>query len=131
MFEIFPFEFSLDATQVAGTSLWSLACYWALSPVNDWFMLRLQQWFNFAERSLYFSQEEFDRTKVGRESQNAFYASMLSIVPFFVMGGLLNYAIEHTLGASWPISLGVIGCMTGGIYELGRYQQEDQENDEP
>jgi hypothetical protein len=128
MFEIFPFEFALDATQVAGTSLWSLACYWAFSPLNDWFMLRLQQWFNFAERSLYFSQEEFDRTKVGRESQNAFAASMFSIVPFFILGGLLNYAIEQTLGSSWPVSLGVIGCMAGGIYELGRYQQTENDN---
>ncbi len=130
MFEIFPFEFSLNAAQVAGTSLWSLACYWAFSPLNDWFMWRLQQWFNFAERSLYLSQEEFDRTKVGRESQNAFYASMLSIIPFFFMGSLLNYAIEQTLGASWPISLGVIGCMVGGIYELGRQQQLEEEEEE-
>jgi hypothetical protein len=130
MFEIFPFEFALDATQVAGTSLWSLACYWFLSPLNDWLILRLQQWFNFAERSLYFTQEEFDRTKAGRESQNAFAASMFSIVPFFIMGSLLNYAVEQTLGSSWPVSLGVIGCMVGGIYELGRYQQtEDDDND--
>jgi hypothetical protein len=51
-------------------------------------------------------------------------------VPFFVMGGLLNYAVEQTLGSSWPVSLGVIGCMVGGIYELGRYQQtEDDDND--
>jgi hypothetical protein len=49
---------------------------------------------------------------------------MLSILPFFILGGVLNYAIEHTLGASWPISLGIIGCMVSGIYELGRYQQE-------
>jgi hypothetical protein len=130
MFDIFPFEFALNATQLAGTSLWSLACYWSLSPLNDWLMLRLQQWFNFAERSLYFTQEEFDRTKVGRESQNAFAASMFSILPFLVMGGLLNYAIERTLGASWPVSLGVIGCMVGGIYELGRYQQSDDDDNE-
>jgi hypothetical protein len=130
MFEIFPFEFTLDATQVAGTALWSVACYWTFSPVNDWFMVRLQQWFNFAERSMYLSQEEFDRTKVGRESQNAFLASMLSIVPFLLVGGLLNYAIEQTLGSSWPVSTGVIGCIAGGVYELGRYQQVEEEEED-
>jgi hypothetical protein len=125
MFEIFPFEFSLQPYQIAGTALWSLAGYWALAPVKDWIVLRLQQWFNFAERSLYLSQEEFDRTKVGRESQNAFYASMFSIIPFLIGGGVLHYWVDATLGDGWSLSCGILGCMVGGIYELGRQQVED------
>lgn len=125
MFDLFPFEFSLQADAVAGTALWSLAGYWALSPLKDWIVLRLQQWFNFAERSLYLSQAEFDRTKVGRESQNAFFASMFSIVPFLVGGGLLHYWVDHSLGEGWSISCGMLGSIVGGIYELGRRQAED------
>jgi hypothetical protein len=122
MFEIFPFTFVIHPQQIAGTALWSVACYWTFSPLNDWFMWRLQQWFNFAERSLYTSEKEFERTRVGRESQNAFFASMVSIVPFLFIGGVLHYLIEVSLGASWPISLGIMGCVLGGIYELGRQQ---------
>jgi hypothetical protein len=122
MLEIFPFQFEITPTQIAGTALWSLACYWAFSPVNDWILLGLQRWFNFAERSLYLSQEEFDRTRVGRESQNAFFASMLGIVPFLVVGGMLHYGVDRTLEDSWSLSLGIISCIGGGIYELGRRQ---------
>ncbi len=125
MFEIFPFTFTIHPHQVAGTALWSVACYWAFSPVNDWLMWRLQQWFNFAERSLYTSEKEFERTRVGRESQNAFFASMLSIVPFLLIGGGIHYLVEISLGTSWPISLGMMGCVLGGIYELGRQQSAE------
>lgn len=125
LFEIFPFEFVIRPAQVAGTVLWSIALYWIFSPLNDWFMLRLQQWFNFAERFLYTSVQEFERTRVGRESQNAFLASMLSTIPFLIVGGLLHYLVEVSLGNSWPISLGLMACMLGGIYELGRRQSAE------
>jgi hypothetical protein len=125
MIEIFPFTFEIHASQIAGTALWSVACYWIFSSLNDWFMWRLQQWFNFAERSLYTSEQEFERTRVGRESQNAFFASMLSIVPFLVMGGLLHYLVEISLGSSWPLSLGMMSCVLGGLYELGRQQSAE------
>jgi hypothetical protein len=125
MIEIFPFSFEIHPGQIAGTALWSLACYWSFSPLNDWFMLRLQQWFNFAERSLYTSEKEFERTRVGRESQNAFFASMLSIIPFLAIGGLCHYLVEISLGSSWPISLGMMGCVLGGLYELGRQQSAE------
>ena len=72
--EIFPFRLTLDAVAIAGASLWSLALYWGFSPVSEWVMEQLNRWFNFAERSLYTSEEEFERTRRARESQNAFYA---------------------------------------------------------
>ncbi len=121
--EIFPFRFALDATAIAGASLWSLALYLGLSSVSEWVMQQLNRWFNFAERSLYTSSEEFERTRSARESQNAFYASIFSIVPFLVIGGLCNYGVEHSLGRSWALSLGVLACVACGVYELGRRSQ--------
>lgn len=118
--EIFSLRFALDATVLAGASLWSLALYLGFSPVSEWVMQQLNRWFNFAERSLYTSSEEFERTRSARESQNAFYASIFSIVPFLVIGGLCNYAVEISLGRSWAISMGVMACMGCGVYELGR-----------
>ena len=78
--EMLPFRFDLNATAIAGASLWSLALYLSFPGVGEWLMHQLQRWFNFAERSLYTSEAEFERTRKGRESQNAFYASVLSIV---------------------------------------------------
>lgn len=118
--EIFPFKFALDATVIAGVSLWSLALYLGFSPVSEWVIEQLNRWFNFAERSLYTSSEEFDRTRQGREAQNAFYASLFSIVPFLLVGALCNYGVEIGLGRSWAISMGIIACIGSGVYELGR-----------
>ena len=118
--EMLPFKFDLSATAIAGASLWSLALYLGLPAQGEWLMLQLQRWFNFAERSLYTSESEFERTRKGRESQNAFYASLFSIVPFLIIGGLCNYGIELSLGQSWAISVGMLACVGCGVYELGR-----------
>jgi hypothetical protein len=122
MSELFPFPFklALDATAIAGTGLWALALYLGFFPVADWVSEQLYRWFNFAERSLYTSQEEFERTKKGRESQNAFFAYLFSIVPFLIVGGLCNWGIELGLGRSWAVSVGMLVCVGCGIYELGR-----------
>ena len=118
--EMLPFRFDLNATAIAGASLWSLALYLSFPAVGEWLMHQLQRWFNFAERSLYTSEAEFERTRKGRESQNAFYASVFSIVPFLIIGGLCNYGIELGLGSSWAISVGILACVGCGVYELGR-----------
>jgi hypothetical protein len=115
-----PFMFQLDATEIAGAGLWSLALYLGFSPIGDWVTQQLNRWFNFAERSLYTSEQEFERTRPARESQNAFYASILSIFPFLGVGTLCNIGVELGLGQSWAISMGILACMGCGIYELGR-----------
>ena len=120
MAELFPFTLALDATAIAGAGLWSLALYLGFSPVGEWVTEQLNRWFNFAERSLYTSQSEFERTRKGRESQNAFFASVFSVVPFLGIGGLCNYGVELSLGRSWAISMGMLACVACGIYELGR-----------
>jgi hypothetical protein len=118
--EIFPFRFEIDTIAIAGTSVWSLALYVAFSSVSAWVIEQLNRWFNFAERSLYTSQTEFEKTRKARESQNAFYASLFSIVPFLIVGALCNWGVEISLGRSWAISVGILACIGSGIYELGR-----------
>lgn len=118
--EMFPFSFDLDTVAIAGASLWSLALYLGFSPVSRWIIEQLNRWFNFAERSLYTSKSEFEKTRQARESQNAFYASVFSIIPFLVIGALCNWGVEISLGRSWAISMGILACMGCGIYELGR-----------
>ena len=118
--EIFPFHFAVDTTALAGASLWSLALYLGLSRLSEWVTEQLNRWFNFADRALYTSEKEFERSKRARESQNALYASVLSIVPFLAMGGVCNWGVQFTLGTSWAISVGIIACIICGVYELGR-----------
>ncbi|AOW99529.1 hypothetical protein BJP34_08745 [Moorena producens PAL-8-15-08-1] len=118
--EFLPFRFEVDTTAIAGASLWSLALYLSLSSFRQWIMEQLNRWFNFAEGFFYISAQEFERTRKVRESQNAFYASVVSIVPFLVIGAVCNYLVEISLGHSWAISIGIIACMSCGVYELGR-----------
>ena len=125
--QLFPFSLELNPTTLAGVSLWALAIYLGFSPVRDWVMEQLNRWMNFAERALYTSAEEFERTKSARESQNSFYASLLSIVPFLLVGGLCNWCVEISLGKSWAISMGILACISCGVYELGRQDGRSQE----
>ncbi len=118
--DLLPFSFHLSSATFAGTCLWSLAFYLGLTSLKNLIIEGLNRWFNFAERSLYTSQAEFERTRKARESQNAFYASVFSIFPFFVMGGLCNWGVEWGLGNSWAISMGMMACLISGVYELGR-----------
>ncbi|MCP6762655.1 MAG: hypothetical protein NHB32_28745 [Fischerella sp. CENA71] len=122
--EMFPFSFDLDTVAIAGASLWSLALYLGFSPVSRWIIEQLNRWFNFAERSLYTSKSEFEKTRQARESQNAFYASVFSIIPFLVIGALCNWGVELSLGSSWSISMGILACIGCGVYELGRRDGE-------
>ncbi|AFY77734.1 MAG: hypothetical protein IGR93_14885 [Hydrococcus sp. C42_A2020_068] len=115
-----PFSLKLDPIAIAGSCLWSLALYLGLSSAREWIIEKLDRWFNFAERSLYTSVEEFEKTRRARESQNAFYASLFSIVPFLTLGGLCNWGVEIGLGRSWAVSVGILACIAGGVYELGR-----------
>ncbi|OWY67563.1 hypothetical protein B7486_30670 [cyanobacterium TDX16] len=124
--EMLPFTLNLDATAIAGASLWSLALYLAFSGIGDWIIHQLQRWLNFAERSLYINPAEFEKTRIARESQNAFYASLFSIVPFLIFGSLCNYGIELSLGRSWAISMGILACVSCGVYELGRRDGREQ-----
>lgn len=118
--EILPFQIELNTVTISGACLWALALYLGLSSWKEWITEQLARWFNFAERSLYTSVEEFEETRPAREAQNSFYASIFSIIPFLVAGILLNWGVEVSLGSSWAISTGIMACMGCGVYELGR-----------
>lgn len=122
--EFLPFQFHLNTAAIAGACLWSLALYLGFASVREWVTEGLNRWFNFAERSLYTSAQEFERTRAARESQNAFYASLFSIVPFLGAGALCNWGVEAGLGRSWAVSVGMLACVVCGLYELGRRQGE-------
>ncbi len=123
--EILPFRFDLDTVAIAGATLWSLALYLGFSPLSEWITQQLNRWFNFAEQFMYTSRTEFEKTRQARESQNAFYASVFSIIPFLIIGALCNWAIEISLGGNWAISTGILACMGCGVYELGRRDGEN------
>jgi hypothetical protein len=123
--DIFPFSFDFDTVAIAATSLWSLALYLGFSPLSARIMELLTRWFNFAEQSLYTSKAEFERTRKARESQNAFYASIFSIIPFFIAGALCNWGVEVGLDKSWSLSMGILACIGCGVYELGRRDGEN------
>ena len=125
MFDILPFRFELDTVAIAGACLWALALYLSFSQTRQWVTTQLNRWFNFAERSLYTSESEFEKTRKARESQNSFYASLFSIFPFLIFGSLSNWLVDISLGNSWGISMGILTCIGAGVYELGRRQGEE------
>lgn len=119
LFDLFPFSFSIRAISIAGASLWSLALYLNLNrTVVSWVQKALLRWFNFAERSLYLDPKEFEDTRPVRESVNAFYASVMSIVPFLVLG-CGGYALAgNSLGSRWAVLVGMMGCVIGFLQEV-------------
>lgn len=84
----------------AGMALWCLGLMWGFSPLHR----QLQEGW---ERQL-----PFDPTGA--------LASLLSLAPF-LLGSILVVALtELSLGKSWGVSCGLIACVGGGLYELGR-----------
>ena len=69
------FALNIDPTAIAGACLWSLALYLGFSPVGETLIEQIDRWLNFADRSLYTSTQEFDRTRKARESQNALHGN--------------------------------------------------------
>jgi hypothetical protein len=124
---LLPFSLAVSPTMLAGIGLWTLALYLGFSPVSDRLIEQFDLWINSVERSLYASAEEFEQTKPDRESLNAYYASLLSVVPFLLAGALCNWGVEVSLGGSWAVSMGVLACMGCGVYELGRQAGRSEE----
>ncbi|MEO1005923.1 MAG: hypothetical protein AAFW67_08755, partial [Cyanobacteria bacterium J06638_38] len=96
-----------------------------------WISTQLERWFNFAEGLLYTSAEEFEETRPARESQNAFYASVFSIVPFLIAGAIVNWITDISFGgSSWSIALGLMSCAIGGLFALANQDYEDAEDED-
>lgn len=122
--DLISFPQALPANSIAGLMLWALALYLAATPIVDGMTQQLEGWFDRAERilhqALHPDRQAFEKTKAVRESINSFYASLCSIVPFLMLGGICNYGVELGLGQNWSVSTGVLACICCGIYELGR-----------
>ncbi|HSM82728.1 MAG TPA: hypothetical protein VLS96_13640 [Nodosilinea sp.] len=96
---------AVDTATVAGTALWAIALYWAFSPLAERLISSLEGW-------------------LGQDSPAA---SLLSVVPFLLVGGLAYWGLTLSLGGSWAVSLGVIAAIGCGVYELGRRDGEAAE----
>ena len=126
--DIVPFSFDLDTVDIASSCIWSLALYIGLDSTKEWISSQLMRWFNFAEGWLYTSVEEFEETRPARESQNAFYASVLSIVPFLIAGVVANWVINISFGgSSWAIALGIMTCTICGLLSLANRDYDEVE----
>lgn len=122
--DLLPFSVHVNPMTISGVGLWATALYLGFFPFSERLIEQLSHWMNTAERSLYFSAEEFEKTRSGRESQNAFWASIFSILPFLLLGGLCYGGLAIGLSPSWAISAGLIACIGSGVYELGRRDGE-------
>ncbi|PSR12183.1 hypothetical protein C8255_26945 [filamentous cyanobacterium CCP3] len=100
-----PLPVTFDTATVAGTALWAIALYWGFSPLSDRLISTL-------EESL---------------GTNSPAASLVSVVPFLAVGGLVHYGLTLSLGGSWAVSLGVISAIGCGVYELGRRDGQSSE----
>ncbi|MGB5632799.1 MAG: hypothetical protein WBM44_20975 [Waterburya sp.] len=128
---IIPFAFEIDSVSLAGSCIWSLALYIGLDSSRTWISYQLERWFNFAEGCLYTSTEEFEETRPAREAQNAFYASVLGIVPFLVAGTITNWVTDLSFGgSSWAIALGLMTCAICGLFALANQDYDDSEDED-
>ena len=127
--DIIPFSFELDSVSIAGSCIWSLALYVGLESSRTWISNQLERWFNFAEGWLYTSVEEFEETRPAREAQNAFYASVLSIIPFLIAGAIANWLTDISFGgSSWAIALGLMTCAICGLFALANQDYDEDED---
>jgi hypothetical protein len=114
-----PFLQQLDPVEIAGTGLWAIAFYLGFYPQTQHLTQKLQQWLSFPKRSL--SDTEAENAVATENSPQAFWASILSILPFVLLGWLCYTAIDLGLGgSSWGLSTGLIAVIGTGIFELGR-----------
>jgi hypothetical protein len=120
LFDLFSMHFSRSTSILVGASLWSLAFYLVLPQLVEWTTDGLTRWFNFAERSLYTSQREFEATRSVRESVNAFYASLISTVPFLILGVGVYCFAQTYLGTTRTILFAMFCCVLGLLHEMRR-----------
>lgn len=127
---IIPFSFEIDTISLAGSCIWSLALYVGLDSTRNWICNQLERWFNFAEGWLYTSTEEFEATRPARESQNAFYASILGILPFLIAGAIVNWITDLSFGgSSWAIALGLMTCAICSLFALANQDYDNKDED--
>ena len=107
----------IDPLIVTGISLWALTLYLTLARLRQRTVEALLQ---ISIRTPSPSNADSEKVRLAREERGEFLASLLSIVPFLVGGGLCYYSFVWSLGQSWAISFGIMGVILSGIYELAR-----------
>jgi hypothetical protein len=115
-----------DTVTIADTALWALALYLGFSPLAQRLIDQIIHWLTpvasspGAGDSQTQDSAKHSARKSDQAGQPAALASLLSVIPFLVIGGLAHYGLTLSLGGSWAISLGFISCIGCGVYELGR-----------
>jgi hypothetical protein len=123
-----PFAFEIEPGAIAGAALWALGLYLGFSPLAGALTDRVSAWMGRVDRSLYATQKEYDETRKAREAQNVFYSSLLSVLPFLVVGTLLSVGVEWGLGEDWVVSGGIFLTLICGVYDLDRRNRESEED---
>lgn len=113
----------LDPVLIAGVGLWAMTLYLALSSISDRTVTTLQHWLSTLASSTN-SLKRRQGTDPQNISQLAFWASLLSIIPFVGAGALCYLLCVWGLGTSWAFSFGLMGALISGVYELGRRSTE-------
>ncbi len=80
--DFLPFTINISPAFIAGSCLWSLALYLGLAGVRNWFIEIFYRWFNFAERFLYTSLEEFKKLASPENPKMLFMPLSLVLFPF-------------------------------------------------
>jgi hypothetical protein len=128
---IIPFSFEIDSVRFAGSCIWSLALYIGLDSSKMWIAHQLERWLNFVDGYLYSSTKEFEETRVAREAQNAFSASVFSIIPFLIAGAITNWVIDISFGgSSWAIALGIMTCIICGLFALANQDYDNHREED-
>ena len=122
------FEWELNSTIVAGTFLWSLGLYIGLDKFRESLLDGLESWLG-----------KFFQAKSGAKSANRsedsdspqeILASLISILPFIIIGICCHFFMEIGLGQGWSISTGILAVISCSVYDLGRKDSRRLEDEE-
>jgi hypothetical protein len=116
-----------DPVLIAGVGLWAMTLYFSFSSASERTVAALQLWLSSILQSA--SSPEKQRQMSEADSETAFLASLLGIVPFVGAGMLCYLFCVWGLGTSWAFSFGIMGALISGVYELGRRSTESESLD--
>ncbi len=85
---------------VGGSALWAVGLMWAFSPQKHRLMDRLDDGLPFDPLGI--------------------LSSLIGTLPFIGVAAGIVWLTDLTLGQSWGASLGLLMCVSSGVYELGR-----------
>jgi hypothetical protein len=114
----------LDPVWIAGVGLWGMTLYLAFSSLSARTAITFQNWLSSIVQNAAASEKQRQYSQEQDHSQVAFWASLLSIIPFVGVGALCYLLCVWGLGTSWAVSFGLMGALISGVYELGRRSTE-------